>query len=83
MTGENKALLATASYIDFFSANGVLIEQGKIRKKITEDRQLTESQIDQFLDTYEVLDQQLETASGFSAMVVRESGEVNLRNTHV
>ncbi|STO71861.1 hypothetical protein [Avibacterium paragallinarum] len=83
MTGGNKALLATASYIDFFSANGVLIEQGKIRKKITEDRQLTESQIDQFLDTYEVLDQQLETASGFSAMVVRESGKVNLRNIHV
>ncbi|QIR11102.1 hypothetical protein [Avibacterium paragallinarum] len=83
MTGENKALLATASYIDFFSANGVLIEQGKIRKKITEDRQLTESQIDQFLDTYEVLDQQLERASGFSAMVVRESGKVNLRNIHV
>ncbi|MEE3608960.1 hypothetical protein [Avibacterium paragallinarum] len=83
MTGGNKALLATASYIDFFDSNGNLKDIDNIRDKLNEKRGLTKSQINQFLDTYEVLDQQLETASGFSAMVERESGEVNLRNIHV
>ncbi|WP_410678215.1 hypothetical protein ACIO08_10475 [Avibacterium paragallinarum] len=72
MTGGNKALLATASYIDFFDSNGNLKDIDNIRDKLNEKRGLTKLQINQFFNTYEVLDQQLETASGFSAMVVRE-----------
>ncbi|WP_410681429.1 hypothetical protein [Avibacterium paragallinarum] len=72
MSNGNKALLSSASYIDFFDSNGNLKDIDSIRDKLNEKRGLTESQINQFLNTYEVLDQQLETASGFSAMVVRE-----------
>ncbi|STO71857.1 hypothetical protein [Avibacterium paragallinarum] len=83
MSNGNKALLSSASYIDFFDSNGNLKNLKDIKAKLDKKRGLTESQINQFFNTYEVLDQQLETASGFSAMVVRESGKVNLRNIHV
>ncbi|WP_017805827.1 hypothetical protein [Avibacterium paragallinarum] len=72
MSNGNKALLSSASYIDFFDSNGNLKNLKDIKAKLDKKRGLTESQINQFLNTYEVLDQQLETASGFSAMVVRE-----------
>ncbi|WP_244300925.1 hypothetical protein [Avibacterium paragallinarum] len=72
MSSGNKALLASASYIDFFNSDGYMKNKEKIEENLKGVRGLTESQINQFLDTYEVLDQQLETASGFSAMVVRE-----------
>ncbi|QLD64224.1 hypothetical protein [Avibacterium paragallinarum] len=72
MSGENKALLASASYVDFFNSDGSTKTEDDIRKSLVGVRHLKESQINQFFNTYEVLDQQLETASGFSAMVVRE-----------
>ncbi|MGY6089442.1 hypothetical protein [Avibacterium paragallinarum] len=72
MSGENKALLASVSYIDIFDSEGNKKNTDDIKTELEKKRHLKESQINQFLNTYEVLDQQLETASGFSAMVVRE-----------
>ncbi|WP_046097344.1 hypothetical protein [Avibacterium paragallinarum] len=83
MSNENKALLASVSYIDIFDSEGNKKNTDDIKTELEKKRHLKESQINQFLNTYEVLDQQLERASGFSAMVVRESGKVNLRNIHV
>ncbi|MCW9718520.1 hypothetical protein [Avibacterium sp. 21-599] len=78
MSSGNKALLASASYVDFFDSNGNKKDTNSIREVLEKRRSMNKSQIDQFLNTYEVMDQQLETASGFSAMVVREKVQVKI-----
>ncbi|MBE2893655.1 hypothetical protein [Spirabiliibacterium falconis] len=61
MSDGNKALLASAAYIDFFDSNDSVKTKNEIKNAFTKERHLNTLQADRFLNTYEVIDQQLET----------------------
>ncbi|KGQ36032.1 hypothetical protein [Gallibacterium anatis] len=71
---SNDALLSSVSYVNFFLENGKKRDEKLIKTDLMSEKgsSLSEADINYFFNNYEIIHQQLETASGFSGMIVRD-----------
>lgn len=71
---SNDALLSSVSYVNFFLENGKKRDEKLIKTDLMPEKgsSLSEADINYFFNNYEIIHQQLETASGFSGMIVRD-----------
>ncbi|MBF4102133.1 hypothetical protein INT80_00620 [Gallibacterium anatis] len=77
---RDNALMSAAAYTDFFDKNGSRIGKDTIQRALINDSSFTQQDVDYFNANFEVIHQQLETTSGFSAAVIKDkrTGQMNL-----
>ncbi|OBX08840.1 hypothetical protein QV08_03300 [Gallibacterium salpingitidis] len=71
-TLQDKALLSAAAYTDFFDESGHRLDKNDIQDSLIKEGNFTQQDIEYFTSNFEVVHQQLETSSGFSAAVIKD-----------
>lgn len=68
---RDKALLSAAAYTNFFNKDGHKIDlnNDKLQKNLQDKSNFEKNDIEYFTTNFEVLHQQLETASGFLSVL--------------